>query len=315
MKHAFGILVYLLLFTSQGYSQGMMEGLTPPAQQRTVLSYTGLFFDKAEFPQERASTSYQSVDFSTPIYKSDLQSVSLNLSGTQYLVDPAQNEISGLYDIKFGLGYTRVIDDKRLWSVNARYGSASDRPFESADVTTLGVTAFYSYPDDESSRWLLLVDYSNNRPILNNIPLPGFAYFYNPSKEFRSVLGIPFATFNRQFSEKYGWDFFTLVPWIIKTSVYYKVTDFAKLYAGVDFSQITYYLYGRQNKDDRLFYDDKKIFVGIKSPISKQIFADLEAGHSFDRRFFIDENYVPDPDNAVSIGNAFYFKLSLRFIL
>ncbi|WP_291515375.1 hypothetical protein [Bdellovibrio sp. ArHS] len=314
MKNVFGLL-FFLLFTSQAYSQGMMEGLTPPSQQRTLLSYTGLFFDKADFPQERASTSYQSMDFSTPVYRTEQQSISLNLSGSQYLVTPAQSEISGLYDIKFGLGYTRVIDEKRLWSVNVRYGSASDKPFESADVSTLGVTAFYSYPDDESSRWLLLVDYSNNRPILNNLPLPGFAYFYNRSKEFRSVIGIPFASFNWQFADMWGWDFFTLVPWVVKTSVYYKVTDFAKLYTGVDFSQITYYLYGRQNKEDRLFYDDKKVFIGLKSPISKQILADLEAGHSFDRRFFVDENYVISPDNAISIGNSYYLKLSLKFIL
>ncbi|NUN07358.1 MAG: hypothetical protein HUU57_16560, partial [Bdellovibrio sp.] len=64
----------------------------------------------------------------------------------------------------------------------------------------------------------------------------------------------------------------------------------------------------------RLFYDEKKIFIGAKSPLSKSIFADLELGHAFDRAFFTAENYKTNPDNPVDIGNAYYGKLSLNFI-
>lgn len=305
----------VLFFSRPTYAFELASGLTPPSQQKVMLSYSGLFYDKSDFPQERASTSYQAMNFIAPVYKTDTEAVSMSLSGTQLAVKPGQDNLSELYDLQFGLGYTKALDDKRLWSVSARYGSASDKPFEDPTVTTLGVTAFYSYPSDETSRWLLLLDYSNNRPILNEIPLPGFAYFYAPSKTFRGVFGVPFVSLNWDYAEKWGMEVFTLVPWIFKASVNYKLNEYARIYTGIDFSQVTYYLYSRENRNDRLFYDEKKIFLGVKSPLSKSVFAELEMGHAFDRAFFVDENYTTNPDTSVEIGNAYYGKVSLRFLL
>lgn len=315
MTKTFQILAVLLFSATSASAFELTSGLTPPSQQRVILGYSGLFHDKSDFPQERASTSYQTMNFIAPVYKTETEAVSLSLSGTQFSIKPAQNNFSELYDIQFGLGYTKALDEKRLWSVSARYGSASDKPFEDNTVTTLGMTAFYSYPSDETSRWLLLLDYSNNRPILNEIPLPGFAYFYAPSKTFRGVFGVPFVSLNWDYTEKWGMEVFTLVPWIFKGSINYKLNEYARIYTGVDFSQVTYYLFGRTNRDDRLFYDEKKIFIGIKSPLSKTVFAELETGHAFDRSFFIDKNYTTNPDHPVKIGNAIYGKVSLRFLL
>lgn len=305
-------MAFALLLPSLGMAFEMAAGLTPPGKQKVSLNYSGLFHDKSDFPQERASTSYQIVDFSAPVYKTEIESISLSLGATQFSVRPAQSGFSELYDLKFGAAYTKAIDENRFWSISARYGSASDKPFENSTVSTLGVTAFYSYPTDETRRWLWLVDYSNNRPILNNLPLPGFAYFYTPSKEFRAVVGVPFASINWSYTEKWALEVFALVPWIFKGSINYKFNDFARAYTGIDFSQVTYYLYGRKNNNERLFYDEKKLFVGIKSPLSKNVMAELEAGHAFDRAFFMAENYRNKPDNPVNIGNAYYGKVVLR---
>nr|WP_295902724.1 hypothetical protein [uncultured Bdellovibrio sp.] len=315
MTKASQIFFAVFFFALSSHAFELTSGLTPPKMQKVMLSYSGLFHDKSDFPQERASTSYQSMNFIAPVYKTDNEAVSFSLSGSQLSIRPAQNNFSELYDMQVGLGYTKALDEQRLWSVSARYGSASDKPFEDSTVTTLGITAFYSYPSDETSRWLLLVDYSNNRPILNEIPLPGFAYFYAPSKTFRGVFGVPFASVNWDYAEKWGLEIFTLVPWVFKGSINYKLNEYARIYTGLDFSQVTYYLYGRANRNDRLFYDEKKVFLGIKSPLSKSVFAELEAGHAFDRAFFVDENYTTDPKNPVDIGNAFYGKVTLRFIL
>lgn len=306
----------LLAFALNGHAFELTTGLTPPAQQKASLGLSGTFYESSDFPLATAQTKIESVDFSAPVYKSDLESYTVTANYSQFSITPQQGTFAHLYDVKLGAGYTRVVDEQRMWSVFARYGSASDRPFEAADVSTLGVTGFYSVPsDDPAGKWLLLVDYSNNRPILNNIPLPGFAYFYTPSKEFRAVLGIPFASINWTYAEKYSLEVFALVPWILKVSTSYAISPFAKLYTGFNFSQSTYYLYGREDKQERLFYDDKKVFVGFKSPINQSIFADLELGYAFDRAFFEAENYEVNPDGETKIGNSAYGRLSLRFIL
>lgn len=292
----------------------LAAGLTPPGKQKTLLSYSGTFHESADFAQGRAAIPFHSVDFSTPVYKTEESSISASLGGSELSVRPAQSNLSELYDVKLGLSYTKALPNDRLWAVSTRYGSASDRPFADSSVSTLGFTGFYSFSNDETSRWLLLVDYSNNRPILNNIPLPGFAYFYNPSKEFRGVFGAPFASINWSFTEKWSLDLFTIVPWVLKGSFSYKLNEYARAYTGLDFSQMTFYIHGRENKKERLFYDEKRLFVGIKSPLSKSIFADLEAGHAFDRAVFSAENYKFNPENPVDIGNAYYAKITMRFI-
>lgn len=311
MKY-FSFLVGFIFFSPLAHAFDMGSGLTPPKFQKTMLSYSGLFRDSADFPVNSAHMSTESLDFSTPVYRTDNESYTLSLNSTQLRFSPAQGDYSQLADLKVGLGYSRVIDEQSLWSLSARYGSASNKPFSGADVSTFGVTWMYSYPSSETGRWLLLLDYSNNRPILNNIPLPGFAYFWTPSKDLKATFGVPFASVNWSFTESLSVDIFTVVPWIFKGSLNYKINEYARLYTGVDFSQMTFYLADRVNKKDRLFYDEKKIFIGAKSPLSKNIFAELEVGHAFDRTFFVAEEYAIDPENPFLIGNAYYGKVSLR---
>ncbi len=315
MTKMFGAILLTLSLSQQASTFELTQGLTPPSLQKAILNYTGLIHDRSEFPKEQANMSYQTLDFSTPVYKKEDRSLSISFSGTEMKIDPAQSGYSRFYDLKGGVSYTHVVGEKRMWSLMMNYGSASDKPFQDPTVSTLGITAFYTYPSDTASSWLLLANYSNNRPILNNIPLPGFAWFYNPSKEFRLVLGAPFASVNWQFSENWGVNMFTLVPWVAKGSLYFKITPLAQVYGGVDFSQVTYLPYGRKDISDRLFYDEKKVFLGVRAPLSKTLFTDLEMGHAFDRRFFIAENYEMNPDNQVDIGNAYYAKLGFKFIL
>lgn len=298
----------------RGWAQDLAAGLTPPKFQKASVSYSGLFHQEAAFPTGQGATSFQSANIYIPFAKTDGDAWSASLSGNELAITPTQGELSRFYDLKVGLGYTKALDEQRLWSANVRFGSASDRLFANPSVSTLGATWFYSYPADETARWMFLVDYSNNRPILNNIPLPGFAYFYQPDKSFRLVVGAPFASVTWDFHEKWGMEGITFVPWVIKGSFYYKLNDYAKIYTGLDFSQITYYRAERIHKKERVFFDEKKLFVGAKTPLSKNIFVEIETGHAFDRAFFEAEDYEIDPEQPISIANAFYGKLSLRYI-
>lgn len=273
-----------------------------------------MLHSSSEFQNSQSQMTYQALSVSTPVWKTEKEIVSVSFSGNQLSVRPTQSTISELYDLRLGLGYTKMLEGDRVWSVSTRYGSASDRPFKDGSVSTLGATALYSYPaSSPEGRWLLLLDYSNNRPILNNIPLPGFAYFHTPSEKFRGIYGAPFANINWRFVDNWSVDVFTLFPWIIQGSLNYHINDYAKIYTGLDFSQMTYYLFGRANKKDRLFYDEKKVFLGVKTPLNRITFVELETGYAFDRRFFSDENYQRDPKNAVLVENAPYAKLNLRF--
>jgi hypothetical protein len=305
----------VFVVSAHAQSFDLTAGLTPPNQQKTSIKYDGRFYDESEFPTGNSAIMQNGLSFSTPLSKSEGSSLALAGRADEMKINPARGDISGLYDFEMGLTYTRILEERRMWAVTGSYGSASDKPFYSPDESTLGLTALYMKPASETDTWLFLVNYSNNRPILNNIPLPGFAYFYNPSKEFRGVFGVPFAMVTWKFIDDWSINFFTLIPWVIKGSLNYSISGPLQVYLGWDFSQKTYLLADRAQKEDRLFYDEKKFFLGLKSPISQEVAFEIEAGHAFDRSFFVAENYEQDPSNPLEIGNAFYIKtvLSARF--
>ncbi len=316
-NHLFSKIFFIaaFLFLSKSPAINLGAGLIPPSKQRGMISYSGQLHNKADFPKGSASTSIQELNLSTPVYKTDLEAYSVGLEGNQLSITPSQNGYSTLSEVHLRLAYSRVLEGNRLFTFATRYGSASDQPFADSTVNTFGATGYYSFSNDETSRWLWIVDYANDRPILNNLPLPGFAYFYNPNKNFKAVFGAPFASMTLNFDNSLSLDFFTVVPWVFKSTLNYNLDEYRKFYLGFNFSQLTYYILGRQNLKDRLFYDEKKIFMGAKSPLSKSILADLEMGQAFDRALFMAEEYQLNPNSPIRVENAFYLKLSLLFLL
>ena len=70
---------------------------------------------------------------------------------------------------------TRSLGDRRGWGAGASVGSASDVPFHSIHETIFSAAARYEIPSKERNSWVFLLNYSNNRTFLNNVPLPGVA--------------------------------------------------------------------------------------------------------------------------------------------
>ncbi len=293
----------VLFAPSPSHALDLGIALTPPAMVgKYVLRYSG---------STQAWVHQQNANISLPLYRDEKDSWTFS-SGFQSLdISPDQSSTPNLYNIQFGGTYAHQLEGGKSLSVNGSFGSASDRPFADSTVNTLSGTILYSFPNGPASSWLLLLNYSNNRPILNNIPLPGIAYTYAPSKTFRGTFGAPFASIYWQFADKWSVTSFTVAPWIIKTSVAYAVVFPMQIFAGVDFSQETFLQYGRSNLKDRIYYDEKKVFVGCKSPLSRTLFAELETGYALNRSMFSAQTYTLSPVNPTDLGSSFYGKLAI----
>lgn len=290
----------------------LASGLMAPEQQKILLNYTGIVYGEAENDPDKLTAQVQNFSALIPLYKNTERAFALTASSNQFTLSSSRAGLKTLTDTRFGFSYTEKVDDKRTWSANVQYGSASDKPFENSSVSTINATAMYMTPRDETSSWMFVVNYSNNRPFLNNIPIPGFAYFYFPDKDFRAVYGLPFASIYYKFHEKWSTDLFTLLPWIYRGSFNYHLNGFARIYTGFHTGPETWYLHDRTNRRERLFYDEKRLFIGLKSPIARFLMGEIEGGRSFDRRFFNDENFSLSPEQSASVGSAYYLRLSLR---
>ncbi|MBO9668602.1 MAG: hypothetical protein J7501_17520 [Bdellovibrio sp.] len=316
MKNAFlrsWLFIVVMFSASAGFAQLFGGVMTPPGKQKTYISYSGSVQPDTKFESEdnKASLNRGTFTVGGPVYQTEEESWTVTGLGHWLDLYPDQTTMPDLYQFDIGLTYSRTLGGGKFWAVNGNFGSASDKPFKDPSVNTAGANFFYVSPEDQVHTWIFLVNWSNNRPILNNIPIPGFAYVYTPSKTFRGTFGFPFAMLYWEFVDRWSLNLFTLIPWVVKTSVDYSIQGPMKLSLGLDFSQSTYYIYERQNRQDRLFYDEKRVYLGFKSPLSEKLMMEVEGGYSFDRKYFSAENYETHPKDAVYLGTSPYLKLLL----
>lgn len=266
--------------------------------------------------------SQHGVNLTAPIFKSPAHALSfsatyneLDIATQAHLPNTGRQVPEMLSNSNFGLTYAQKLESGKYWALNGSFGSASDQPFSHPNVDTLGANFFYTTSVSEQETWLFIVNYSNNRPILNNIPLPGFAYLYMPSKTFRGVFGFPFAFFRWEFQPDFAWSFFVASFSILKTELSYSIKGPLQVFTSFDFSQQPFYMRERDNTKDRFFYDEKRLAVGIRSPLNMNLMADLSGGVAFDRNFFEAEGYEKAYQNRLSIGATWFAaaNISARF--
>lgn len=300
------LVLHLIAFSSIAHAQGLSDLVSSIAHR----SSHGLHLEGRRQNQDR--TEMGSVSGHTTLLKTDKHNIGLQAQyeHSNYISNNAS--LTDLYEAKVGATYNYQLTENKSYSLALSYGSKSDQLFKNSSVNTLSLNAAYSFKSSERGHWLLLLNYSNNRPFLNNIPLPFFAYSYTYSKDFRGTFGAPFASIFWRFKPKWSLTLFTIAPWILKAQVGYSIAGPIQAYLGVDISQQSFFEYGRSNLDERIFYEEKTLFIGFRSPITKNLFASLEFGNSFDRTFFFAEDYSTSPDDPVSLDSSLYSYLSLR---
>lgn len=270
--------------------------------------------------RDESRINQQKFFLSTPINKVPTDPASASwkwsqLNLPQGLLLPSGRQVpQQLYESEYGLSYKHSESSDEFWGASANVGSASDRPFTSKDNNTVSSTIFYSQSNDPTARWIWLLNYSNNRSFANEIPIPGFAYIYRPSKEFFGVFGFPFAVMRIQLSEKWSTQLF-LGPYVYRFEFAYSLMGPFQAYAHLDSTLQNYILNNREKREDRLFITESKSLVGIKGPLSKIIYADLFAGLAYARSISESSNYNPDKRNHVLLENRFFIgsQISARF--
>jgi hypothetical protein len=168
----------------------------------------------------------------------------------------------------------------------------------------LQATAFLRIPHRDNNAWVFLLNYSNNREFLNHVPLPGVGYWYKPSERYTILIGIPFAAINAEPIEDVTLKLFYLPIRTIRAEAAYQVSEPVELFAGFRWDNERFYLAGRADDDDRLFYYEKKLSAGTRVQFSENVGFVLEGGYKFDRFFFEGEDYDDRHFNRIDIEDG-----------
>ncbi len=310
-------LLFILVFSSSdtfaAFDFPNIATLMRPAQ--TSLKFSGVLEPEAKVESngDKKSVKQGSVDLSVPVY--DFERSRVTLATNYGRLDPGGSDYGLLrrYDkATFKATFSRVQLNQGLLVADVSYGSESDQIFKSSDVNTLSSTLLYSFPTEYAEgegghpikTWSWFLSYSNNRSFMNGLPLLGFVYSYIPSRDYRLMLGVPFVSLALRFQDKWEWSSFVVVPFLARTKLSYDIMPFIQAYALFDTSQQTFLRYGRSEKDDRVFYDEKKFALGVSAPLARWIKTNFEVGYAFDRRFYEARNSLRPKAGRESLGSS-----------
>ncbi len=209
---------------------------------------------------------------------------------------------SELWDLQFGVTHRRRLPGDWIIGGYLSVSSPSDRPFNSWDEMAVMLNGSLRIPAAGTDSWVFFLSYSTNREFLPHVPIPGAAYFYAPSRDFNALIGMPLLSVN--YSPLPGLELraFYFPIHSVYAGCEYRISQIVSIFTHFRWENDQYYRAGREDKDDRLFWYEKRVEGGIKLRSTADLEVVLSGGYAFDRFFFEGENYDDDrTDNRVDV--------------
>ena len=195
---------------------------------------------------------------------------------------------ASLWDVQFGGGYVRQFGDGSSWGATLNLGSASDRPFRSLGELTMSSLIFLRTPHDDRNGWLFYVVSTTSGQLGRNIPVPGVAYEYDTDR-LHAVLGFPFLTLDYRPVRAVQFELYYAAITDLQTRVSYRPTDAARVFAGFEWANHSWYRAGRQFPREQFFQYEKRVEGGFGYAVHRRVDLRLSGGYAFDR-FFVENS-------------------------
>jgi len=285
---------------------------------KPTLRYEGSFYPASDVENQNTdmSISVHALSGAMPLHQTNSDELVLTakagyafLSTEAVLPGTGRKLPNNLWDLNAGLNYRHSLGDGWLWGVFGNLGSPSNKPFNSFEEMDVGLTGFLRMPHGERNAWLFLLNYTNNRDFLSGAPIPGVAYLYHPNDKFKAILGAPLLALRYSPFPKWSASLYYMYPRNVDARVTWRAFKRFSFYTGFDWSNYRFYLTDRAHRQDRLFYFQKRGFVGSNIKLGRGLILTLETGYSFDRLFFEGENYGDRHQERIDLDNNWFAAL------
>jgi hypothetical protein len=182
--------------------------------------------------------------------------------------------------------------------------------------TAFQYTGTYRLPGSDDHSWFFLLNWSNNRPFLNYIPIPGLGYGYRSmDRRVAYLFGFPVNYFYIEFSKRFyvrgSFIGISQASFEWSQDVYFPLRS----YIALDWGQKVWLPAGRTDLADRLFFNQFAVSIGLRSPLSQFLMLDLSLAYSFSRRLFLSKSYYSyrgDGQVAIDPGWIIHLGVSVR---
>jgi hypothetical protein len=219
-----------------------------------------------------------------------------------------------LWDVRIGAGYRHKFDNGWIGGAQVTVGSASDEPFASEDELVVRAVGLFRVPQGERNAWFFSVLYANDQDFLSGVPIPGIAYQYVPSDRFQAVIGVPFTSVRVRPLDQLTLEASYFPVRRVRARATYEVFRPLRAWAGFDWDSDRYFRADRQDKDDRLFYYEKRATGGLRFDL-RYVGFEVAGGWAFDRFYFEGEGYSNRDDNRIDVHDGWFVAagVSVRF--
>lgn len=301
------VIVSLVLFANSVFSQDLFALLSPESPD-TSIDLEGTFLPDSEIDHSGKETHVfnQTVDVTQKVYKGDKNQFSV---GARYNKLDLNNGLDDFYNQQGTLNWKHSLPDERFILSNLSFGAASDRPFKNSRDNTIGANILWKY----DAKWFVILNYSNNRSFLNNVPLPGAFYVSEASRTRTLIIGFPFLMWIQPVSENWSFRYLVLMPWSHRLRFYYEKFKVVRPYLGFEQHPQTYFIHDRKERYDRLFWFERRLTTGIEGMISPKLKYDFGGGYAFDREFFEARNFQEKKNFLINLEASWYVGLTLRY--
>ena len=278
-----------------------------------TLEYEGRWM----LPSDSPSLLENRLNFSTPVAKTDSGIFSVSLGGSRvHLGDPVALDSrkivpSNLARIEAGVQYFGKLPEHRTWGVRGSVGYAGDPPFRSGRDLTYGLAGHYAFPGSGHNAWVLMAFLSNNNPLVNYLPIPGFAYLYH-SATLTGLFGFPLISVQ--------WS--PLVPWTYSLSIFGPLVDAEAAYGQRDhfqwfvhyrLSRESYLPSFREKERDRLTLEAQKIGAGFRFPLARTLSSEFQAGRAFGRALFVGEALHDRDEGTADLAATWFIAWGFKY--
>lgn len=277
--------------------------------------------ERVEGQNTRLDLTQHNFTLVTPLFQdsSDELSVSARLRYQNYdtqarLPDSGQRLPQELWDARAGLSYRHKFANQWTLGGSLTVGSASDKPFQSEDELIVHATGLLRVPSGERDAWLFSLTYASDVEILNmrHIPIPGVAYLYWPSDTFKAVIGFPFTSVEYKPFKPLTLEASYFPVRTVRARATYVIFAPLRVFLGFDSDHDHYYLADRGDKDDQLFYYEKRITGGMRFDL-RHVGIELTGGYVFDRYYFEGERYSERNENRFNVHDGTFVAVRLGF--
>lgn len=239
-----------------------------------------------------------------------------HLSGPVPLPPSGMTVPPTLWSLESGGAYSHRLSNGNSVATIFSVGSDSDQLFHSIHETVLRASANYRLVLDPNHAWLFFITYSNNRHFANNIPLPGFAYyFYSPTYKVRALLGFPFISLMVTPAPAWEGRLSIFGPEHISTEINYRIIKPLQVYERFDWGQQQWLRANREDNSNQLFFNRKRLMTGFRYNVSSGLDIDTALGREFNRRWYEHDStsYQGIPTTKLPDADFIEAKISYRY--